>query len=129
MTRTHRPRRLARIAAALIACALSITVPTSRASAGAVGDAAAEAGLGLAAGMLTVLYVPLKVAVASTGFLVGGSAWLVTGFDPQPAHSILRTTAGGDWLVTQDHLRGRDDFAILGKRSGDVAARSSRARR
>jgi hypothetical protein len=121
--RTNRSRRGTRLGALSLAAALLAAVPVPASAKSDVGHAASDAGLGLAAGVLTALYVPLKAAIASTGFVVGGAAWLVTGFDPEPAHSILRTTAGGDWLITQQHLQGRDDFAILGRQRPHVAHR------
>ena len=102
---------LSRAAAAALLAASLVTAATP-ASAG-IGATAKEAGLGLAAGTCTVLYLPFKAAVSATGFFVGGMAWLVTGGERRPAFTIMERTAGGDWLVTQEHLQGERRFYVL----------------
>ena len=121
MRSTHLASRSSRAAAGLVAVALLLATP---ASAENVGDAAADAGLGLAAGACTVLYIPVKTFIAANGFLIGGAAWAVTGGDRRPALTILERTAGGDWLVTQDHLRGDRRFYVLADSDRQPVARN-----
>jgi hypothetical protein len=100
-----------RIAAGVALAAALIAAPASARS--RVGRVAEEAGLGLAAGTCTALYLPGKVLVASTGALVGLAAWGLTGGKSEPALDILESTGRGDWLVTQDHLRGDKRFYVF----------------
>jgi hypothetical protein len=87
------------------------------------GDIAREAGLGIAAATCTVGYAPLKVAIAASGLVVGGTAWLVTGGSRYPAYTIMERTAGGDWVITQAHLVGDRHFSMLGPPPRRVAYR------
>ena len=122
MSTTHLASRSSRAAAWLVAVALLLATPASAET--NVGDAAADAGLGLAAGTCTVLYLPLKTFIAANGFLVGAAAWAVTGGDRRPALTILERTAGGDWLVTQQHLRGDRRFYVLADANRQPVARN-----
>lgn len=114
--------RRSRAAAGVLAGALLLA--STPASATTVGDAAENAGLGLAAGACTVLYLPLKTFIAANGFFIGGAAWAVTGGDREPALTILDRTAGGDWLVTQQHLRGDRPLYVLAQEPRAPVARS-----
>ena len=118
-------RRRFRLVSSLAIAALVFASAGPAAAESEFGRSAKNAGLGLAAGALTFAYAPFKALVAGTGFLVGGAAWAVTGGDTEPAHEIFRRTAGGDWLVTQEHLQGTRDFSILAPPARSVAERRS----
>jgi hypothetical protein len=110
----HHRHPTSRAAAWLVAAALLLA--GSSASAGSrTGEVAEEVGLGLAAATCTVLYLPAKVFIAATGLLTSGAAWGVTGGDREPALEILERTGGGDWIVTQQHLRGDRRFYVLAR--------------
>jgi hypothetical protein len=112
-----------RTAAWLVAAGLLVGGASASAQS-RIGAVAEEAGLGLAAGTTTVLYLPAKVFVAATGALVSGATWAVTGGDREPALEILERTGGGDWIVTQQHLRGDRRFYVLARDTHeDVAQR------
>lgn len=117
----HHRHTTSRAAAWLVAAALLLAGES--ASAGSrTGEVAEEVGLGLAAGTCTALYLPAKVFVAATGLLTSAAAWAVTGGDREPALEILERTGGGDWIVTQQHLRGDRRFYVLARdTSPDVA--------
>ena len=104
-------RRPLRAAAGLALAAALIAAPASAES--RVGRVAEQVGLGLAAGTCTALYLPAKVFVAATGALVGLTAWGITGGQSEPALDILESSGGGDWLVTEDHLRGDERFYVF----------------
>ena len=113
--------RPSHLAACLVVAAVLFTGPAASAKS-ELREVADEAGLGLAAASCTILYAPIKVFVSATGFLVGGTAWAVTGGDREPALEILERTGGGDWIVTQQHLRGDRPFYVLARDSGDDIA-------
>jgi hypothetical protein len=98
-------------AAGLALAALLLAAPASAES--RVGNVAEEVGLGVAAGTCTVLYLPAKVFVAATGGLVSLATWGLTGGEREPALDILEATGGGDWLVTEEHIRGDQRFYVL----------------
>jgi hypothetical protein len=112
-----------RLPLAALLLALSMLAAPPPAAAHSVGDVARDAGLGLAAATCTVGYAPLKVVIAASGFVAGGIAFLVTGGDHRPAVSIMERTAGGDWVITQSHLVGDRNFAMLGPPHRRVAHR------
>jgi hypothetical protein len=107
MTRLLRSARAAGLALAVAFFA----APASAES--RVGRVAEEVGLGLAAGTCTVVYLPVKVFVAATGGLVSLTVWGLTGGEREPALDILEASGGGDWLVTEQHLRGDRRFYVL----------------
>ena len=79
--------------------------------------------LGLAAATCSVGYAPIKVFIAGSGFIVGGTAWLVTAGRREPALTIWERTGGGDWVVTPEHLTGDREFTMLGRRSDSDGGR------
>ena len=113
--------RASRVAVCVVAGALFLGGPSAAAS--RIGDVAEDAGLGLAAATCTALYLPLKVLVSSTGLLVGAAAWAVTGGDREPALDILERSGQGDWIVTQQHLRGDRRFYVFARDTHEDVAR------
>jgi len=114
--------RPSRVATWLVAGALLLaSAPASAES--RFRHAANEAALGAAAAGCTALYFPIKLAIGATGALVGGAAWVVTGGENEPALEIVERTGGGDWIVTQSHLRGDRRFSVLEPESDREVAR------
>lgn len=108
--RSWRGRVLATICALGLACA----VPT--AAVAAEGDSVArEAGLGLGAVLLSLVYGPAKVLYAVGGATTGGLAFLFSGGDPDVAKVILTPSVRGDYVVTPAHLTGERDLEFLGR--------------
>lgn len=114
--------RASRVAACLVAGALLLASQPA-AAASRTSEVAEEAGLGLAAATCTALYLPIKVLVSSTGLLVGAAAWAVTGGDREPALDILERSGRGDWIVTQQHLRGDRHFYVFARDTHEDVAR------
>ena len=114
--------RHSRVAAGLVVAALVFTA-ASASAASRFREIADETGLGLAAATCTALYAPVKVFVSATGFLVGVAAWAVTGGEDEPALEILERSGGGDWIVTQRHLRGERPFYVFASDAEMVARR------
>jgi hypothetical protein len=84
------------------------------ASEGTEGGTASSAGMQAAAGVSTLLYLPLKLAFAIGGGLVGGLAYAFSGGNEQAAKSIWNTSLYGTYIITPDHLQGNRPIRFLG---------------
>ena len=51
---------------------------------------------------------------AAAGGIVGGLAYLFSGFDEATAKRIWTTSADGTYILTPDHLRGDQPIRFLG---------------
>ncbi|HEX8751600.1 MAG TPA: hypothetical protein VF732_10835 [Nitrospira sp.] len=80
----------------------------------AEGGNASSAGMGAAAGLSTILYLPLKAAFAIGGGVVGGLAYAFSGGNENAAKSIWTTSMYGTYIITPDHLRGDKPIRFLG---------------
>jgi hypothetical protein len=67
-----------------------------------------------AAGVSTLLYLPLKLAFAIGGGVVGGLAYAFSGGNEQAAKSIWTTSIYGTYIITPDHLEGNRPIRFLG---------------
>jgi hypothetical protein len=107
-----------------------LTVPEARSEepyAAASGDSteggsASSASMGAAAGLSTLLYLPLKAAFAIGGGLVGGLAYAFSGGNETAAKSIWTTSMYGTYIITPDHLRGDKPIRFLGVAEPDNSA-------
>src|SRR6185503_5504399 len=70
------------------------------------GGTPSSAGMQVAAGFATLLYLPVKVAFAIGGGIVGGLAYAFSGGNEHAAKSIWDTSLYGTYLITPDHLQG-----------------------
>ena len=89
----------------------SAAPPTSE---GTEGGSASSAGMQVAAGVSTLLYLPFKLAFAIGGGVVGGLAYAFSGGNEQAAKSIWTTSVYGTYLITPDHLEGNRPIRFLG---------------
>jgi hypothetical protein len=78
------------------------------------GGNATSAGMGAAAGLLTIPYVVCKSAFALGGGIVGGLAYVFSGGNSDAAKSIWTTSMYGTYFITPDHLRGDKPIRFLG---------------
>lgn len=78
------------------------------------GGTASSAGMQAAAGVSTLLYLPLKLAFAIGGGIVGGLAYAFSGGNEQAAKSIWDTSLYGTYIITPDHLQGNRPIRFLG---------------
>jgi hypothetical protein len=85
------------------------------------GGNASSAGMGAAAGLSTILYLPLKAAFAIGGGVVGGLAYAFSGGNENAAKSIWTTSMYGTYIITPDHLRGDKPIRFLGVPEPDSA--------
>ena len=85
------------------------------------GGSASSAGMGAAAGLSTILYLPLKAAFAIGGGLVGGLAYAFSGGNETAAKSIWTTSMYGTYIITPEHLRGDRPIRFLGVPEPDTS--------
>ncbi len=90
------------------------------------GGTASSAGMQAAAGVSTLLYLPLKLVFAIGGGIVGGLAYAFSGGNEQAAKSIWTTSLYGTYILTPDHLQGNRPIRFLGvAESNDAPASAS----
>jgi hypothetical protein len=78
------------------------------------GGNASSAGMQVAAGLSTLLYLPLKLAFAIGGGIVGGLTYVFTAGDEHAAKSVWNTSLYGTYIITPDHLEGNRPVRFLG---------------
>lgn len=81
------------------------------ASQGTEGGTASSASMQAAAGVSTLLYLPVKLVFAIGGGIVGGFAYV---FSEQAAKSIWSMSVYGTYVLTPDHLQGNRPILFLG---------------
>jgi len=101
------------------------TAPSSNAS--TEGGTPSSAGMQVAAGLSTLVYLPLKLAFAIGGGIVGGLTYAFTGGNEQAAKSVWNTSLYGTYLITPDHLQGNRPIRFLGVVDPDDASASAPA--
>jgi hypothetical protein len=74
-----------------------------------------EAGIGIAAGLASLVYTPAKVLYAIGGGVAAGMAYLASAGDQDVAEPILTPSLRGDYVVTPAHLRGEKSLEFFGR--------------
>ena len=92
------------------------------------GGREGEAGIGVAAGLISVFYAPAKVLYAAGGGLVAGLAYVVSAGDMQVVDPILTPALRGDYVITPAHLRGERPLEFIGREPEDRALRDKSER-
>jgi hypothetical protein len=78
------------------------------------------AGLGAAALMANVGYIPAKMVYAILGGVTGGVGYALTGGNEKAANTIWRSSLGGDYVVTPDMLSGQAPVHFTGPAGPDA---------
>lgn len=73
-----------------------------------------EAAIGLGSGLLTMVYLPVKIAYAALGGIVGGFTYALTGGDMETAQTIWEPSIYGTYVITPDHLKGNEAVRFYG---------------
>jgi hypothetical protein len=95
-------------------CSMLVAPAWSQSSADAQQGTANGAGMGAAAAVSTILYFPFKAAFAIGGGLVGGLAYLFSGFSEPTAKSVWIPSMYGTYVITPEHLNGDVPVRFLG---------------
>jgi len=100
----------------LAAGALVAVIATVAPSAAWAEKSTAEAGgLGVASGLCSLLYAPVKIVYAVGGGLIGGLAWVFSAGDNDVANAVITPAVRGDYVVTTSHLRGEEPLEFIGR--------------
>lgn len=86
---------------------------------------ASGSGMGAASAAATVLYFPFKAAFAIGGGIVGGLAYVFSGFSEQTAKNIWIPSMYGTYVITPEHLSGDRPVRFLGVAAESEAAPAS----
>ena len=103
--------------AALVLASVLVSAP-GLARAAEEQSTAANAGLGAASALTTLLYGPIKCVYALGGLIVGGLAWPLSGGDSDVMWKIMNPAVRGDYVVTPAHLTGEKPLEFLGRDPG-----------
>lgn len=96
-------------------CSMVVTPAWSQsASADTQQGTASGSGMGAAAAAATILYFPIKGAFALGGGIVGGLAYVFSGFSEQTAKNIWIPSMYGTYVITPEHLSGDRPVRFLG---------------
>ena len=77
-------------------------------------DPWSEAGLGVASGVLTIVYLPFKVVYAAVGSIIGGFTYALTGGDLETAQAVWEPSLFGTYVITPSHLQGDEPVRFYG---------------
>ena len=113
-------KRIARFRAVLLAGTLALCLAPGVATAG--GSITNEAGIGALSALSTLVYGPVKIVYATTGLLIGGIAWGLSGGDPDVLAAVVTSAVRGDYVVTPAHMRMERSLEFFGQ---DPAYRTS----
>ena len=95
-------------------CTLLFITPTVASAAEEEPSQANEAGLGVASGLLTIVYLPFKLAYAVAGGIVGGFTYVLTGANMETAKTVWEPSFYGTYVITPAHLRGDEPVRFFG---------------
>ena len=104
-----------RIRLGIVALGSALLLATLPATAIAEPSAAEEAGVGAAAAIGSIIYMPTKLAYALGGTVVGGLAWLFSAGDNDVAMPIFDRSVRGDYVLTPQHVRGEESIEFIGR--------------
>ncbi len=82
----------------------------------------AGAGLQAASWLLTIPYGAFKVGLALAGGLVGGVTYAVTGGNLKAAQTVWEPTMYGTYVITPEHLQGKEPIRLIGVPQGQAKA-------
>jgi hypothetical protein len=75
----------------------------------------------------TILYAPFKLVYALGGGIVGGFAYVLSGFSEKTAKNIWVPSVYGDYIITPEQLTGDRPIRFLGvdTETGEASATTS----
>lgn len=103
-----------RIVASAVAFALVAAASPVRADE-ATNPVDSDAGIGIAAGLATLVYTPAKVIYALGGGVAAGMAYIASAGNQDVTEPILTPSLRGDYIVTPEHLRGEKELEFFGR--------------
>jgi hypothetical protein len=77
----------------------------------------AEGGQGIAAGLATLAYTPVKLAYAAGGLVIAALVYAYSGGNGETVSRAMYAPLRGDYVVTPGHLTGKRKLRFIGSRS------------
>ena len=87
-------------------------------------QAGRDAGIGLATVVANLFYMPAKVGYAAVGGLTGGLTYALTGGNLDAAEKVWVASGGGDYVLSPEHLQGREKIQFSGTKNPTAPAAS-----
>lgn len=108
-------RSASRLRAATFGVAAVLLLATSPSTAEpAEPSLATEGGLGAGAALVSLVYGPVKIAYVMGGLALSSASWVWTWGDSSVSSEIYRAALAGDYVITPDHLLGKQDIEFSG---------------
>jgi hypothetical protein len=73
-----------------------------------------EAAYGVGSALANVFYIPAKVTYAGLGLITGGLGYVLSGGRVEVANNIIYPAVRGHYVVTPDHLKGKEPIYFVG---------------
>lgn len=115
------------LALVLALCGLPALPGPAWAAESAQAEPPSEWGISAAAWVLTVPYGAAKVAYAIVGGAVGVLTFAFSGGNKDAAMSVWTTSMGGNYIITPDHLKGREPLRLTGGQAEEPKPPAPRA--
>ena len=87
-------------------------------------QAGRDASIGLATVVANIFYIPAKVGYAAVGGLTGGLTYALTGGNLDAAEKVWVASAGGDYVLSPNHLQGHERIQFSGTRQASAPSPS-----
>lgn len=114
MSRTQLGAVSRSVAAALV-LAIATTASPVRADDKAAEPIDGDTGIGIAAGLASLVYTPAKILYAIGGGVAAGMAYVASAGNQDVTEPILTPSVRGDYIVTPAHLRGQKSLEFFGR--------------
>lgn len=118
-------RRSTTVLAAVLAAALCTPAAASARDSNSK-EAGSDFGIGVIAVLANVVYMPVKVTYGVLGGVTGGLAYVLSGANREVAEGVWVPSLGGDYVLTTDHMTGRDPVHFNGVRDENAFVAASR---
>jgi hypothetical protein len=105
-----------RLAAALAALTLACAPASAFARDSNSKEASADLGIGVVTALANVVYMPVKLTYGLMGGVTGGFAYVLSGANREVAEGVWVPSMGGDYVLTTDHMTGREQVHFNGVR-------------
>jgi hypothetical protein len=105
-----------RIAAAFVAASMACVPASAVARDANSKEASADLGIGVVTALANIVYMPVKVTYGVMGGITGGVAYVLSGANREVAEGVWVPSMGGDYVLTTDHMTGREQVHFNGVR-------------
>jgi hypothetical protein len=102
--------------AAVLAASLVLSAVPSEARDSNSKEASSDFGIGVVTALANVVYMPVKVVYGVMGGVTGGFAYVLSGANRDVAEGVWVPSLGGDYVLTTDHMTGREQVHFNGVR-------------